>query len=566
MLKGRRADSSTFTFQVLCHGHFFARACTNPSASFIIPRRTSRPMKPEPAENTHKSKLEQLVERRRLAEEGGGAARVARQHESGKWTARERVEFFLDDGTFEEFDQLVVHRSHDFGLDRQLFPGDGVVTGPGLIEGRRVFVFAQDFTIFGGSLSETHAEKICKVMDMAMRVGAPVVGLNDSGGARIQEGVLSLGGYADIFLRNTLASGVVPQISCIMGPCAGGAVYSPAITDFNVMVKNTSYMFITGPDVIRTVTHEEVSKEELGGASTHNSVSGVAHFAADSDEHALLLVRELLSFLPSNNMEDAPRVETNDPSDRRVESLNTLVPEASNQPYDIRDAVHAVVDDGYFFEVQEHYAPNIVVGFARLGGRSVGIVANQPAYLAGVLDIDASVKGARFVRFCDCFNIPLVVFEDVPGFLPGVRQEHGGIIRHGAKLLYAFAEATVPKITVITRKAYGGAYCVMASKHIRTDVNFAWPTAEIAVMGPEGAVNILYKRELDAAVDAVMLRALRVEEYREKLANPVVAAGRRFIEEVIQPRQTRGKLIAALAGFSTKRDRNPPKKHGNIPL
>jgi propionyl-CoA carboxylase beta chain len=523
-------------------------------------------MKPEPAENSHKSKLERLLERQQRASEGGGAARVARQHESGKWTARERVEFFLDEGTFEEFDQLVVHRSRDFGLDKQLYPGDGVVTGHGLVDGRRVFVFAQDFTVFGGSLSETHAEKICKVMDTAMRVGAPVVGLNDSGGARIQEGVVSLGGYADIFLRNTLASGVVPQISCIMGPCAGGAVYSPAITDFNVMVKNTSYMFITGPDVIRTVTHEDVSKEELGGADTHNSVSGVAHFAADSDEHALLLVRELLSFIPSNNMEDAPRVETSDPSERRVESLNTLVPEASNQPYDIRDAVHAVVDDGYFFEVQEHYAPNIVVGFARLGGRSVGVVANQPAYLAGVLDIDASVKGARFVRFCDCFNIPLVVFEDVPGFLPGVRQEHGGIIRHGAKLLYAFAEATVPKITVITRKAYGGAYCVMASKHIRTDVNFAWPTAEIAVMGAEGAVGVLYRREIGEAADQEAARKSRVSEFEEKFANPYVAAERGFIDEIIEPALTRKKLISALSLLENKRDTNPPKKHGNIPL
>src|ERR671916_2158302 len=391
---------------------------------------------------------------------GGGAARIEQQHARGKLTARERLELLLDADSFVELDAFVTHRATAFGLDGERYLGDGVVTGHGTIDDRLVFVFSQDFTVFGGSLSEAHAEKICKVMDLAVEVGAPIIGLNDSGGARIQEGVVSLGGYADIFLRNTPASGVVPQISCIMGPCAGGAVYSPAITDFNVMVKNTSYMFITGPDVIRTVTHEDVSKEELGGAETHNSVSGVAHFAADSDEHALLIVRELLSFIPSNNMEDAPRVETSDPSERRVESLNTLVPEASNQPYDMRDAIHAVVDDGYFFEVQEHYAPNIVVGFARLGGRSVGIVANQPAYLAGVLDIDASVKGARFVRFCDCFNIPLVVFEDVPGFLPGVRQEHGGIIRHGAKLLYAFAEATVPKITVITRKAYGGAYCV----------------------------------------------------------------------------------------------------------
>ncbi|HEV7397450.1 MAG TPA: acyl-CoA carboxylase subunit beta, partial [Pyrinomonadaceae bacterium] len=437
------------------------------------------------------SKLEVLRAKSKLAEAGGGAERVEKQHAAGKLTARERIDFLLDEGSFEEFDKLVVHRSRDFGLDKQLYPGDGVVTGHGLVDGRKVFVFAQDFTIFGGSLSETHAAKICKVMDLAMKVGAPIIGLNDSGGARIQEGVVSLGGYADIFLRNTLASGVIPQISCILGPCAGGAVYSPAITDFNVMVKDSSYMFITGPDVIKTVTHEDVTKEELGGALTHNRISGVAHFTADSDEHALQVVRELLSFMPSNNLDDAPRTISTDPSERTELALNTLVPEASNQPYDIRDVIKLVVDDGYFFEVQELHAPNICIGFARLGGQSVGIVANQPAFLAGVLDIDASTKGARFVRFCDCFNIPLITFEDVPGFLPGVAQEHGGIIRHGAKLLYAFAEATVPKITVITRKAYGGAYCVMSSKHLRTDVNFAWPTAEIAVMGAEGAVGIL---------------------------------------------------------------------------
>jgi propionyl-CoA carboxylase beta chain len=447
-----------------------------------------------------------------------------------------------------------------------LYPGDGVVTGHGLVDGRRVFVFAQDFTVFGGSLSETHAEKICKVMDLALKVGAPVVGLNDSGGARIQEGVVSLGGYADIFLRNTLASGVVPQISCIMGPCAGGAVYSPAITDFNVMVKDTSYMFITGPDVIKTVTHEDVTKDELGGAMTHNRVSGVAHFVADSDEHALRMVRELLSFIPSNNMDDPPVGPTTDPLDRVEERLNTIVPESSNQPYDIREVINAVVDEGYFFEVHQLFAPNIVVGFARLGGRSVGIVANQPAYLAGVLDIDASVKGARFVRFCDCFNIPLVTFEDVPGFLPGVSQEHGGIIRHGAKLLYAFAEATVPKVTVITRKAYGGAYCVMASKHIRTDINFAWPTAEIAVMGAEGAVGLLYRRELAEAEDSAAARKARVSEFEEKFANPYVAAERGFVDEVIEPSLTRPKLIRALMLLQNKRDTNPPKKHGNIPL
>ena len=513
-----------------------------------------------------RSKLDMLRERSKLAEKGGGAERVGKQHAAGKLTARERIEFLLDDDSFEEFDKLVVHRSRDFGLDQQLFPGDGVITGHGLVDGRKVFVFAQDFTVFGGSLSETHAEKICKVMDLAMKVGAPIIGLNDSGGARIQEGVLSLAGYAEIFLRNTLASGVVPQISCILGPCAGGAVYSPAITDFNVMVKDTSYMFITGPDVIKTVTHEDVTKEELGGAITHNKNSGVAHFAAESDEHALRVVRELLSFIPSNNLDDPPRANATDPAERAEVKLNTIVPEASNQPYDIRDVLHLVVDDGYFFEVQQLYAPNICVGFARLGGLSVGIVANQPAYLAGVLDIDASIKGARFVRFCDCFNIPLITFEDVPGFLPGVAQEHGGIIRHGAKLLYAFAEATVPKITVITRKAYGGAYCVMASKHIRTDINFAWPTAEIAVMGPEGAVGILYRREINDAQDKAAARRARIVELEDKFANPYVAAERGFIDEVIEPAQTRPKLIRALSLLENKRDTNPPKKHGNIPL
>jgi propionyl-CoA carboxylase beta chain len=510
--------------------------------------------------------LEELRNRSLTAEKGGGAARLEKQRAGGKMTARERVEFLLDEGTFEEFDKLVVHRSRDFEMDKQLYPGDGVVTGHGLIDGRKVFLFAQDFTIFGGSLSETHAEKICKVMDLALKVGAPIIGINDSGGARIQEGVVSLGGYADIFLRNTLASGVVPQISCIMGPCAGGAVYSPAITDFNVMVKDTSYMFITGPDVIKTVTHEDVTKEELGGAMTHNRISGVAHFAADSDKHALRLVRELLSFMPSNNMDDPPVVTTTDPSDRDEPKLNSIVPAASNQPYDIRDVIHEVVDERYFFEIHQHYAPNIVVGLARLAGSPVGIVANQPAYLAGVLDIDASVKAARFVRFCDCFNIPLITFEDVPGFLPGVGQEHGGIIRHGAKLLYAFAEATVPKITVITRKAYGGAYCVMASKHIRTDINFAWPTAEIAVMGAEGAVGILYRKEINEASDTEAVRRERIAELEEKFANPYVAAERGFVDEVIEPSQTRRKLIRALDVLRNKRDINPRKKHGNIPL
>ncbi|HEY7783566.1 MAG TPA: acyl-CoA carboxylase subunit beta [Pyrinomonadaceae bacterium] len=515
---------------------------------------------------TNKSKLQSFKERDELAQLGGGTERVEKQHAAGKMTARERIEFLLDEDSFQEFDKFVVHRSRDFGLDQQLYPGDGVVTGHGLIDGRRVFVFAQDFTVFGGSLSETHAEKICKIMDLAMKVGAPLIGLNDSGGARIQEGVVSLGGYADIFLRNTLASGVVPQISCTMGPCAGGAVYSPAITDFNIMVKDTSYMFITGPDVIKTVTHEDVTKEELGGAVTHNHISGVAHFAADSDEHALRMVRELLSFIPSNNLEDAPRYETSDPSDRVEAKLNTIVPEASNQPYDIREVINLIVDEGYFFEVQQLFAQNIVVGFARLAGRAVGIVANQPAFLAGVLDIDASVKGARFVRFCDCFNIPLITFEDVPGFLPGVSQEHGGIIRHGAKLLYAFAEATVPKVTVITRKAYGGAYCVMASKHIRTDVNFAWPSAEIAVMGAEGAVGVLYRREISSAQDQEAARRSRIVELEEKFANPYVAAERGFIDEIIEPAITRPKVIRALSLLENKRDSNPPKKHGNIPL
>jgi len=517
-------------------------------------------------ESKMKSKIERLTERSRNAEDGGGKARVEKQKAAGKMTARERIDFFLDDGSFEEFDKFVVHRSTDFGMDEQKFPGDGVLTGHGLVDGREVFVFAQDFTVFGGSLSETHAEKICKIMDLAMKTGAPVIGLNDSGGARIQEGVVSLGGYADIFLRNTLASGVIPQISCILGPCAGGAVYSPAITDFNVMVKDTSYMFITGPDVIKTVTHEDVTKDELGGAMTHNAKSGVAHFAADSDEHALLLTRELLSFIPSNNMDDPPFAATDDPDDRIDEGLNSVVPESANQPYDIRDIIHRVVDEGYFFEVQEHYAPNIVIGFARLGGNSVGIVANQPAFLAGVLDIDASVKAARFVRFCDCFNIPLITFEDVPGFLPGVNQEHYGIIRHGAKLLYAFAEATVPKITVITRKAYGGAYCVMASKHIRTDINFAYPTAEIAVMGAEGAVGILYRKELADTTNPEENRKRIVNEFNEKFANPYVAAERGYIDEVIEPKNTRPKLIRALSLLKNKRDSNPPKKHGNIPL
>src|SRR5919201_454071 len=509
-------------------------------------------------------KLLEDLERR--AELGGGVERQKRQHDSGKLTARERIDLLFDPGTFEEVDKFVTHRCRDFGMAEQIVPGDGVVAGYGRVNGRVAYAFAQDFTVFGGSLSETNAAKIAKIMDLAMKMGAPVIGLNDSGGARIQEGVASLAGYADIFLRNTLASGVIPQISAIMGPCAGGAVYSPAITDFTIMVKNTSYMFVTGPDVIRTVTHETVTKEELGGAMTHNEKSGVAHFAVDNDQECILLIRDLLSYMPGNNVDDPPRVAAADPVDRADAALDTLVPAAPNQPYDMLDVIHAVVDDRYFLEVHAHYAKNILIGFARLGGRPVGIVANQPAVLAGTLDIDASVKGARFVRFCDAFNIPLVTFEDVPGFLPGTVQEYGGIIKHGAKLLFAFAEATVPKVTVITRKAYGGAYCVMSSKHIRTDFNYAWPTAELAVMGPEGAVNILYKRELDAAGDPAAARAEKVAEFRAKFANPYIAAGAGFLDEVIHPRETRRKLIAALKNLENKRDKNPPKKHGNIPL
>jgi propionyl-CoA carboxylase beta chain len=515
---------------------------------------------------TLQQKIEELRRRHAQAETGGGEERLNRQHLDGKLSSRERLNLLFDEGTFEETDKLVEHRCHDFGMARQRFPGDGVVTGYGLINKRLAYAFAQDFTIFGGSLSEANAAKICKVMDLAMKVGAPVIGLNDSGGARIQEGVASLAGYADIFLRNTLASGVVPQLSAIMGPCAGGAVYSPAITDFTVMVENSSYMFVTGPDVIRTVMHEDVTKEELGGPLTHNTRSGVAHFISRDDPDCLALLRELLSFMPQNNQEDPPAGESTDPIDRREEALDRTVPLESDKPYDIKDVISRVVDDGYLLEVHEHFARNLVVGFARLAGRSVGIVANQPAVLAGCLDINASVKGARFVRFCDAFNIPLVTFEDVPGFLPGTQQEFGGIIRHGAKLLFAFAEATVPKVTVITRKAYGGAYCVMASKHIRTDVNLAYPTAEIAVMGPEGAVNIVYRRELQSAEDPEKLRTRKIEEFRERFANPYIAAERGYVDAVIQPRDTRPKLISALKMLETKRDVNPPKKHGNIPL
>ncbi len=507
-----------------------------------------------------------LEEKLRASAAGGGPERLAAQHAAGKLSARERIELLVDPGSFEETDALAEHECHDFGMEGKKIPGDGVVTGSGRVDGRPVFLFANDFTVFGGSLSESNARKICKIMDLAMKVGAPLIGINDSGGARIQEGVGSLAGYAEIFLRNTLASGVVPQISLIMGPCAGGAVYSPAITDFVVMTEKTSYMFITGPDVIKTVLHEEITKEDLGGAAAHSSISGVAHLVGRDDAQSLSMVRALLSFLPGNNSEDPPFRATSDPEDRADEELNAIVPENANLPYDMKTLVQRVVDDGEFFEIHPGFAPNLIVGFARLGGRPVGIVANQPAYLAGVLDIKSSVKGARFVRFCDCFNIPLITFEDVPGFLPGKNQEHGGIIVHGAKLLFAFAEATVPKITVITRKAYGGAYCVMASKHIRADVNFAYPTAEIAVMGPEGAVNILFKRELAQAGDPDAFRSERVEEFRLTQANPYVAARKGFVDEVIFPSQTRRKLIRALKLLKNKREWTPPKKHGNIPL
>ena len=507
-----------------------------------------------------------LGEWERRAREAGGAERVARQHKAGKLTARERVALLCDPDSFVEMDQLVTHRSTDFGMANQKIPGDGVVTGHGRVHGRPIFLFAQDFTVFGGSLSEAYAKKICKVMDLAMKVGAPVVGLNDSGGARIQEGVASLGGYADIFLRNTLASGVVPQLSAVLGPCAGGAVYSPAITDFIFMVESTSHMFITGPDVIRAVTHEEVTKEDLGGAHTHAARSGVAHRAFPDEPACLEGLRELLTFLPQNNREDPPRRAPRTKAAEADGELDRLIPAEPARPYDMKDLVRRIVDDGYLFEIQPEYAPNIVVGFARIDGRSVGIVANQPLHLAGCLDIAASLKAARFVRFCDCFNIPIVTFVDVPGFLPGTAQEFGGIIKHGAKLLYAFAEATVPKLTVITRKAYGGAYDVMSSKHIRGDLNFAYPTAEIAVMGPDAAVNIVFRDELAQAVDPTAARAKYLAEYREKFASPYVSAELGYIDEVIRPRETRGRLVAGLGLLANKRDANPPKKHGNMPL
>jgi acetyl-CoA carboxylase carboxyltransferase component len=511
-------------------------------------------------------KIDELQRLRAQSQEGGGEERNKRQRKAGKMTAHERIDLLLDKGSFREIDAFVMHRETNFGMGERRILGDSVVTGWGTIDGRLVYVFSQDFTVFGGSLGQVHAEKVCKIMEMAMRNGAPIIGINDSGGARIQEGVVSLGGYADIFLQNTLASGVVPQISAIMGPCAGGAVYSPALTDFIFMVENTSHMFITGPDVVKTVTGEDVTFEELGGAMAHNELSGVAHMAASSEADCLYLIREMISYLPSNNMEDSPFKATTDDALRTEAALNTLVPKSPNKPYDIKDVIHLVVDNGEFYEIQEHWAKNIVIGFARLGGFSVGIVANQPMVLAGVLDINASSKAGRFVRFCDCFNIPLIVFEDVPGFLPGVDQEHGGIIRHGAKLLYAFCEATVPKMTVVTRKAYGGAYCVMNSKHIRSDINIAWPTAEIAVMGAEGAVNIIFRKEIAEAEDPTAKRAELVEEYSERFANPYAAARHGYIDDIIEPSQTRPRLINALNMLQNKRDNNPPKKHGNIPL
>jgi propionyl-CoA carboxylase beta chain len=515
---------------------------------------------------TDDPKIKRLRETKAQSRLGGGADRIEAQHARGKLTARERIDLLLDKGSFREVDSFVVHRTSDFSLDKQKYLGDSVITGWGTIEGRLVYIFSQDFTVFGGSLGEVHSEKVCKIMDMALKNGAPVIGLNDSGGARIQEGVVSLGGYADIFLRNTLVSGVIPQISVIMGPCAGGAVYSPALTDFIIMVRKSSYMFITGPDVVKAVTHEEVTFEELGGADVHSEVSGVCHLAADSEADALYLIRKLLSYIPQNNMEDPPFIDDLDDPLRMDDALNSIIPEDPSKPYDIKDAIRMIVDGNIFFEIQETYAQNIVIGFARMGGHSVGIVANQPAVLAGVLDIKSSEKAARFVRFCDAFNIPIITFVDVPGFLPGTAQEHGGIIRAGSKLLYAYCEATVPKITVITRKAYGGAYDVMSSKHVRGDVNLAWPSAEIAVMGPDGAVNIIFRKELSQAADTDKKREELVADYREKFANPYIAASRGYIDDVIEPSETRPRLINSLEMLSNKRDSNPPKKHGCIPL
>jgi len=515
---------------------------------------------------SNETKIQVLNEQKAQSRLGGGADRIEVQHKKGRLTARERLDLLLDKGSFHEVDAFIKHRTHDFELDKQKYMGDSVVTGWGTIEGRLVYVFSQDFTVFGGSLGEVHAEKICKVMDMAMKNGAPMIGLNDSGGARIQEGVVALGGYSDIFLRNTMASGVIPQISAIMGPCAGGAVYSPALTDFIFMTRNTSYMYVTGPDVVKTVTQEDVTHEELGGASVHSEKSGVCHVAADSEADTLYLIRKMLGYLPQNNMEDPPFFTQGDDPLRMDEALNTIVPDGANKPYDIKEVIRMIMDNGQFFEIHEGYAQNIVVGFARLGGHSVGIVANQPAVLAGVLDIDASEKGARFVRFCDAFNIPIITFEDVPGFLPGTFQEHHGIIRSGAKLLFAYCEATVPKLTVVTRKAYGGAYCVMSSKHIRGDLNLAWPTAEIAVMGSEAAVNLIQRRDWEKAPDPAKRKAELVAAYSEKFASPYVAAERGYIDDVIEPKETRPRLINALAMLSNKRDGNPAKKHGNIPL
>ncbi len=512
------------------------------------------------------SKIQELRNLKAQGRLGGGPERIETQHKRGRLTARERIDLLLDKGSFRELDPFVTHRTVDFGLDEQIYLGDSVVTGWGTINGRLVYVFSQDFTVFGGSLGEAHAEKICKIMDMAMNNGAPVIGINDSGGARIQEGVVSLGGYADIFLRNTLASGVVPQISVIMGPCAGGAVYSPALTDFIIMVRNSSYMFVTGPEVVKTVTHEEVTFEDLGGASVHSEISGVCHMAADSEADALYIIQKLLTYLPQNNMEDPPYAPNGDDPLRMEEALDRIIPDDPGKPYDMKSIIQLIVDEGQFLEIHDSYAQNIVVGFARLGGHSIGIVANQPAVLAGVLDINSSEKAARFVRFCDSFNVPILTMVDVPGFLPGTGQEHGGIIRSGSKLLYAYCEATVPKLTVVTRKAYGGAYDVMSSKHIRGDLNLAWPSAEIAVMGPDGAVNIIFRKELKEAGDPVQRKAELVADYRDKFANPYIAASRGYIDDVIEPRETRPRLINALEMLTNKRDTNPPKKHGCIPL
>lgn len=512
------------------------------------------------------NKVQALRQKKEEAKLGGGIERIEKQHKQGKLTARERIEQLLDKDSFRELDMFVTHQCTHFGMAEKKYLGDGVVTGYGTINGRLVYIFAQDFTVFGGSLGEMYAQKICKIMDMAMKVGAPVIGLNDSGGARIQEGVVSLGGYAEIFFRNVMASGVVPQISAIMGPCAGGAVYSPAMTDFILMVRNTSHMFITGPEVIKTVTKEEVTFEKLGGAMTHNQISGVAQFAAEDEKDCFESIKRLLSYIPQNNLEDPPRVEPTDDPNRMDEELATIVPDSPDKPYDMKDVITRIVDDSDFFEVHRYWAQNIVVGFARLNGYSIGVVGNQPSVLAGTLDINASIKGAKFVRFCDCFNIPLLTFVDVPGFLPGTAQEYGGIIRNGAKLLYAYCEATVPKLTVITRKAYGGAYDVMCSKHIRADINFAWPSAEIAVMGPEGAVNIVFKKEISEAKDPEEAKNRYVEEYRRKFANPYIAAERGYIDDVIEPQETRPRLINALESLLTKRESRPSKKHGNIPL